>query len=323
MARQLRVEFPGAFYHVFSRGNQKHAIFQSDEDRYCFLKILGDAYKRFGIAFHAYCLMPNHYHLLAETVYGMLSKAMHLINTTYTVYFNKKTDRCGHLFQGRFKSILVEAESYATELSRYIHLNPVRARLAGHPGEYPWSSYSEYAGIREPYPWLKTSLILGADGVQAEKRRKHYEGYVLEAIGHESPKEILESARSGILGRPEFVARIKTDFLGAQLHDPDREHPQLRVLRGRPGISDILDTTTEILGLHSRLTKGVAIYISHQVFGHTLESIGAFFNMSVSGICHVRHRIESEMEHNKTLSHSVEEIIIASCRQDGVKPTLL
>jgi len=322
LARQLRVEFPGAFYHVFSRGNQKHAIFQSDEDRYYFLKALGDAFKRFGITFHAYCLMPNHYHLLAETVYGMLSKAMHLINTTYTVYFNKKTDRCGHLFQGRYKSILVEAESYATELSRYIHLNPVRARLTDHPGDYPWSSYSEYVGIREPYPWLKTSMILGACGVPTGDPRKRYEGFVLEAIGHESPKEILEAVRTGILGRPEFVARIKTDFLDAQLHNPDREHPQLRVLRGRPGLSDILDTTTEILGRHSRLTISVAIFISHQVFGHTLESIGAFFDMSVSGICHARHRIESEMEHNTTLARSVEEIILASCRQDGVKPTL-
>jgi putative transposase len=129
MARPLRIEFPGAFYHVTSRGNERKAVFKSLRDREKFLSYLESATERYGAAIHVYCLMDNHYHLLLETPSGHLSKIMQHINGAYTTYFNTKRERPGHLFQGRYKAILVDADEYAKELSRYIHLNPVRAAI--------------------------------------------------------------------------------------------------------------------------------------------------------------------------------------------------
>lgn len=309
MARQLRIEYPGAFYHVYSRGNQKQAIFLSDEDRYYFLKALGDASTKFGVVFHGYCLMPNHYHLIAETLLAKLSKVMHLVNTTYTVYFNKKRMRCGHLFQGRFKSILIEVEAYAQELTRYIHLNPVRAGLAALPEDYFWSSYKEYIGSRKPYPWLNTSFILGRGGDHLEEARLSYATFVLAGIGKEPPDGYHESKRSGILGSPEFIDRIKAKYLANQFDSPDRERPQLRVLRTRIRLADLLAMTEKILGPPNRLVRSTAIYLSHRTADYTLEEIGDYYNMSISGISNARRRIQKELEQNEILIRAVQEIV--------------
>jgi putative transposase len=129
MARPLRISYPGAFYHVTSRGNEQKAVFKSTPDRERFLEYLESSVQRYNAIIHAYCLMDNHYHLLLETPDGNLSRIMAHINGAYTMYFNIKRKRFGHLFQGRYKAILVEADEYAEELSRYIHLNPVRANI--------------------------------------------------------------------------------------------------------------------------------------------------------------------------------------------------
>jgi REP element-mobilizing transposase RayT len=129
MARPLRIEFPGAFYHVMNRGNTGMNIFRSARDREKFLEYVGEAVKRYGIKVHTYCLMTTHYHFLIETPYPNLSQAIKWINAGYSVYFNRKRRHFGHLFQGRFKAVLVDADEYLKHLSRYIHLNPVRARM--------------------------------------------------------------------------------------------------------------------------------------------------------------------------------------------------
>ena len=138
MARPLRITYPGAFYHITSRGNERKNIFKSQRDREQFLIYLESATERYGAKIHVYCLMSNHYHLLLETPLANLSQIMRHINGAYTTYFNIKRERAGHLFQGRYKAILVEMDEYAQELSRYIHLNPVRAGIAEMPEQYPW-----------------------------------------------------------------------------------------------------------------------------------------------------------------------------------------
>ena len=140
MARPLRIAYPGAYYHVTSRGNEQKHVFKSRKDREKFLNYLASATQRYGAVIHVYCLMTNHYHLLIETPEGNLSQIMRHINGAYTTYFNVKRKRSGHLFQGRFKAILVQTVAYAAELSRYIHLNPVRAGMVEKPGDYLWSS---------------------------------------------------------------------------------------------------------------------------------------------------------------------------------------
>ena len=137
MARALRVEFPGAFYHVINRGNAGETLFRSKRDREKFLEYVGKAVERFGIKVHTYCLMTNHYHFLIETPEANLSRAIQWTNMSYAAYFNRKRDRRGHLFQGRFKSILVDADEYLKHLSRYIHLNPLRAKMVEQLVSYP------------------------------------------------------------------------------------------------------------------------------------------------------------------------------------------
>ena len=159
MARPLRLQYPGAFYHVTSRGNERKSIFKTNRDRQKFLSYLESAYDRYGAIIHVYCLMNNHYHLLVETPRGNLSQILHHINGAYTAYFNTKMKRSGHLFQGRYKAILVEKDSYCQELSRYVHLNPVRTGLVKRPSEYHWSSYTYYIGQKEKPRWLITESI--------------------------------------------------------------------------------------------------------------------------------------------------------------------
>src|SRR6266581_1819550 len=185
MARPLRIVYPGAFYHVTSRGNEQKDVFKSQSDREKFFAYLESATERYGAVIHAYCLMSNHYHLLLETPAGNLSQIMGHINGAYTTYFNIKRKRSGHLFQGRFKAILVEADEYAAELSRYIHLNPVRAGITAKPEEYRWSSYRVYIGENKATDWLKTEFILGYFGGKAPAAQKKYREFVEDIVDSE------------------------------------------------------------------------------------------------------------------------------------------
>lgn len=164
MPRRVRVEFAGALYHVMARGNERREVFRDDQDRQRFLACLGEAVERFGWRVHAYCLMPNHYHLVLGTPRANLSRGMGWLQTTYTARFNARHRRRGHLFQGRFKAQLVEADEYARWLVEYVHLNPVRPRRRSEPialeraeelARYRWSSHRDYAGLNRNWPaWL-------------------------------------------------------------------------------------------------------------------------------------------------------------------------
>jgi len=158
MARPLRIEYEGAYYHVLSRGNKLQAIFLSDQDRYTFLKTLGRMSERFEVDIIAFVLLNNHYHLLLRTNHPNLSKSMQWLGTTYTTIFNLNHSQKGHLFQGRFKSILVENEPYLMQLSYYIHRNPLRAGMVQRLIEFPWSSYPAYAYNRRRPDWLKSYI---------------------------------------------------------------------------------------------------------------------------------------------------------------------
>ncbi len=144
MPRKKRIWYPGASYHIMSRGNRKQNIFHDDEDRYIYLTKLLQAKERFDFSVYSYCLMTNHVHIQLQTNETEISTIMHYINMAYTVYFNRKYELVGHLFQGRYRSELIENAMYNLEVSRYIHLNPVKAEMVTLPIEYPWSSYRNY-----------------------------------------------------------------------------------------------------------------------------------------------------------------------------------
>ena len=171
MARQWRIEFKGGIYHIHSRGNQRQIIFKDDKDRETFIDILGDASIRFTIEIYAYVLMGNHYHMLIKTKVANLSKTMQWIGSTYTRRFNLRHKQSGHLFQGRFKSILVENETYLLRLSYYIHRNPIRAGMVTRLADYEWSSYRAYAYKKVNFPpWLKIDFILSRFSSKDQKR---------------------------------------------------------------------------------------------------------------------------------------------------------
>lgn len=161
MARSLRIEFPGACYHVMARGNEQRAIYRDELDMNEFLRLTGISASRHGFQIHAYVLMPNHYHFLLESTSGQLSRGMHSVNGLYSQYFNDRHQRVGHLFQGRFKALLIDKNNYWMAVSRYIHQNPASAGFVKFPWDYPWSSCKNYLGLAPPPQWLKLARTLG------------------------------------------------------------------------------------------------------------------------------------------------------------------
>jgi putative transposase len=206
MARPPRIEYEGALYHVLSRGNERREIFHDDKDRRMFLKSVGEMAQRFDLEILAYVLMPNHYHLLVKTRRPNLSKSLHWFGTTYTTRYNLRHSRSGHLFQGRFKSIIVENDAYLLQLSCYVHRNPVRAGLVNRLMDYRWSTYPLYAYGRAKEKWLNTSVILS----QFTQRDKH-EAYRTKVQDYaKEERKISEDLRHGLFfGREEFFARLK------------------------------------------------------------------------------------------------------------------
>ena len=305
MARPLRIEYPGAFYHVTSRGNEKKDIFKTVADREKFLFYLASACARYGAEIHAYCLMTNHYHLMLETPFGNLSLAMKYINSSYTTYFNIKSKRVGHLLQGRYKAILVEADAYAAELSRYIHLNPVRAGMVKSPEEYPWSSCRFYTEGGEPL-WLTTRFILGYFGTEVPESRRKYRSYINEKIGVENYSPLMEVVASTILGSEDFVREIREKML----HDrsPDRELPALRELKESPRTEQIYEITRKVFVDNFKLARLAGIYLCHRYSGAKLKEIGDLFLLSDSGVTQASRRFETAMKAEVQLGKKVEEI---------------
>lgn len=207
MSRPLRLEFPGALYHVTARGNARGSIVVDDEDRRRFLSVLAECVARFRWLCHAYCLMDNHYHVLIETPTANLSLGMRQLNGVYTQRFNRRHARVGHLFQGRFKAIVVERDSYLLELCRYIVLNPVRAGVVKNVGRYPWSSYLATVG-REPVPgWLTVDWLLGQFGRRRATAQRTYEQFVAQGNTGPSPWAALKG--QVLLGSNQFVAQMR------------------------------------------------------------------------------------------------------------------
>ncbi len=193
MARPLRIEFPGALYHITSRGNARQQTFGDDEDREAFLATLAWVVERFGWRCHAYCLMDNHFHLLIETPQPNLSRGMRQLNGVYTQSFNRRHRKVGHLFQGRFKAIVVDKDNYLLELARYIVLNPVRAKMVKTPDRYPWSSYRPMLGLAPVPPALATDWVLDQFARTRSVARKRYAAFVHAGIGDASPWDELKA----------------------------------------------------------------------------------------------------------------------------------
>lgn len=235
MARPLRIEYPGALYHVISRGNAHQDIYRDDQDRQNFLDWIADAVKTYNLIIHAYCLMDNHYHLLMETPEGNLAKAMRDINGNYTQWFNIKNQSAGHLFQGRYKAFVIEKETYLLEVARYIVLNPLRAKLVDHPQKYKWSSFRFTAESKKCPEWLHVDWILDFFGKKKEEAQKRYRQFIKEGIGSTDPHE--EAKNGFLLGSPQFIDWLwETQTNGSEGR---KEYPREQRIVGRPTLEEL------------------------------------------------------------------------------------
>lgn len=262
MSRPLRIEYPGAVYHVTSRGNARSDIFQTDSDRETFLKILSGVVRRFNWLCHAYCLMDNHYHLLIETPDGNLSKGMRQLNGVYTQKYNWLHHKTGHVFQGRYKAILVEKDSYLLELCRYVVFNPVRAGLTEKPAEWLWSSYRFTAGMKNPPDYLATDWILGLFNQKKPEAQKLYRKFVRAGIGLKSPWGELQGQI--LLGEEAFI-----DSHRGLLHDRQRAKEISRPQRSlnRPKLTKLF------IKARNKGERNKQIDRAHIQHGYTLKAI--------------------------------------------------
>lgn len=208
MARKPRIHFPSAVYHVILRGNAGDPIFFSDQDRYRLYLIFQYAVERFGCQIHAFCLMRNHIHLIVQTADIPLSRIMQNVSLRFTKWINYTQSRTGHLFQGRYKALLIDADAYLLELVRYIHLNPVRAGIVASADEYQWSGHSAYLG-NELLPWFTTDYVLSMLSPDTEQARKAYDSFTKDGIGEGQRSEFHSGTCEGrILGSETFSDEI-------------------------------------------------------------------------------------------------------------------
>ncbi len=262
MARPLRIEFSDALYHITARGNERRSIFESDHDRNQFLQVLTQTCEAHNWICHAYCLMDNHYHLLIETPDANLSRGMRDLNSIYSQRFNRIHSRDGHLFQGRFKSFVIEKETYLLEVARYIVLNPVRAKMVSHPKEWKWSSYRATAGYRKPHKSLTTDWILEYFGKDPTTAQNAYRIFVLAGIDEDSP--LNDAVEGNIVGFPQFV-----DYVWNQNPITTRftEVPRKECMVGRPELSSLFES------LRDKAHRNIMICAAHIECGYPQKEI--------------------------------------------------
>ncbi len=290
MPRPLRIEFSGAFYHVFSRGNDKRDIFLSDEDRELFLAALSETCRRFDVLIHSYCLMSNHFHFLLETKKPNLSKFMKYLLGIYTLRFNRTHKRVGHLFQGRYKAYLVDQDSYLLELSRYIHLNPVKAGMTDLPESYPWSSLKLYLSqAKEPH-YLFKSLILGQF-----KSKEAYLQFVKDGIDREIPLEIKKPLGGMFVASKDFV-----DTFRSKLEEEKSD------FKRRECLEIPLDILQEILEFEQ---TDLYAYILWEIGRRSQREIAHLTSRTQSAVSHNITRFKTRLNQDGKLKSKVRDIV--------------
>ena len=273
MARPLRIEFAGALYHVTSRGDRREDIYLDDADRVMFLEVLAEVCDRFRWVCHAYCLMSNHYHLLIETRDSTLAKGMRQLNGVFTQRSNRRHHRVGHVFQGRYKAILVQKETYLLELARYVVLNPVRAGMVRTARDWPWSSYRATAGWSDVPSWLTIDWLLSAFGAQRKAAMEAYRRFVSAGKASSSPWDELK--RQVYLGDEAFVdrmlARLESDAPLAEI--PSTQH--------RP--------TPKPLAHYAKVNRDrdASIVEAYRSGGYSMKVIGDHFGLHYSMVSRI------------------------------------
>lgn len=266
MSRPVRIEFPDALYHVTARGDRREDIFEDNQDRQAFLQVLEQVVAQFNWRCYAWCLMDNHYHLLIQTPDGNLSKGMRHLNGVYTQASNRRHRRVGHLFQGRFKAILVDSDAYLLELSRYVVLNPVRAGMVASPADWSWSSYRASVGLMSPAPWLAVDGLLAQFAGQRGLAQQRYAQFVAEGVNADSPWVHLKGQI--FLGDDGFVQRMQAS-LKTDLHD-DVQIPIAHRRPPPPSLRQIADSAPD---------RNAAIVKAYATGAYSYQQIADYFRI--------------------------------------------
>jgi REP element-mobilizing transposase RayT len=283
MARPLRIEFPGAVYHVTSRGNARQPIFTNDEDRDGFLDILSTVVERFHWLCHAYCLMENHYHLLIETPNGNLSKGMRELNGVYTQRFNQRYRRVGHLFQGRYNAIIVEKDNHLLSLCRYVVLNPVRVGLIKKPEQWRWSNYRATLGLAKRPSFLAIDWVLSQFAGRKRVATEKYRRFVMQGIDKESPWETLKGQI--FWGTDEFIKQL-SDLLDEK--ESIKEVPKVQRYVARPPLKELFKGKRG----KERTSDDRAIYDAYVRYGYTMKEIAEHLGFHYATISRAIKRVE-------------------------------
>lgn len=277
MARPLRIELAGGIYHVTSRGDRREDIYADEADRQAWLGVLAQVCERFNWGCHAWCQMGSHYHLVLETVEGNLAQGMRQLNGVYTQHVNRRHRRVGHVFQGRYKAILVEKESYLLELARYVVLNPVRAGMVADAAQWRWSSYGAMLGTEPAAPWLQTDWLLGQFGRQRTQAQARYRDFVRAGVGLPS---LWNALRGQIyLGSDAFVSRMQ-----ALVED---EIPEIPRAQRRPLALPLADYATRHADLRAAMA---AAYASGD---YTMDAIARGFGVHYATVSRAVRRQET------------------------------
>ena len=322
MARPLRVEFPGAVHHVMSHGNDGIDLFRDDQDRLRFLEFLARAVKRFRWVVHDYCLMTNHLHVVIETPECTLSDGMHWLLGIYAQSFNRRHRRRGHLFQDRFKSVLVEQENYLLTLSRYVALNPVAAGMLERPEDYRWSSYRARAGHERAPDWLTTGPIDSLLGQELSQAREEYRKFV--NAGLNDPRDLMDEVLGQIyLGSRSWIERIQCLI---DEEERSEEIPRGQVHPGRPQWEDVVtavaqtfDTTREeIVRGRGTLERRIVAFIAFEEGLIQLRTIAKRLGVtSAGGISSLVSLCRRDLERDGTLRELVERCRTIMQRRDS------
>ena len=291
MARQLRIEYPGAVYHVTSRGNGRCSIYTAADDRESFLKIFHLVIERYRWRCHAYCLMDNHYHLMIETPEGNLSKGMRHLNGVYTQSYNRRHGLVGHLFQGRFKAILVEKDSYLLQLCRYIVQNPVAAHLTKTAEEWPWSSYRATAGLKTVPDFLTVDWLLQQFAEKKGVAQERYRNFVNQGLADESPWISLVGRI--FLGREDFVEQQQSRLGDVK---EEMEIPKGVRFAARPSVDCLLIESKPL----SSQEKDARIYMAYKDHGYTQKDIADFLGVHYATVSRAIKRAEANLHDCKT-----------------------
>jgi len=318
MARKPRIEFPGALYHVFSRGNNKQQVFKSDRDYKAFLERVKKYSERYLFKVYVYVLMPNHFHLILETHVAPLSKIMQGLLQSYTLYFHKNYSSVGHVFQGRYKAILCDKETYLMELVRYIPLNPVRADIVNFPEDYKWSSYHSYFGDSSQSV-VDSGFVLNLFDEDRTAARKMLWSFIRDGLSMGHKEELYDVVDQRILGSEDFVDEVKTKIdtkLGTNCADDITQ-----TFNTKQNLAEILNTVSDVTQipktaisgrskeLHISMARGIFTYVAVKYAGYNNKDLSKLKNKDPSSITFMVRRIETQKKENSDLSETLEKVI--------------